>query len=322
MNNILAIGLEKSDSNKFDQHLSDKGLFFIYCTNILEAIGHLETTKIHLVIYQAKTGDKELVEVFNTLEIFLGKNKIPVFLVVGWDEIGTVKKALEIGVENLIFKPFDFQIIEKKIKNQILKRKFINFIDYEPFKIFFENNKVPMIVAKHMRVSFVNQAFLDIVSSDTIDYTGVKLAEMFQFENDPIKYYELKKLDSGLIQFCMINKVLLKGMEKIIVDLLLVKSTSGLILVQLNVLQNNDSLKDTSKFYASRSEKISKNSEKFIKSGLTKRELDVLKLSANGLPIKIIAQELKLSARTVEKHRANIMQKFGVKNMIEVMNHL
>jgi len=322
MINILAIGLEKSDSNQFDQHLSDKGLFFIYCTNLMEGIGHLETTKIHLVIYKGKKGDKELVEVFNTLEIFLEKNKIPVFAMVGWDEIEKVKKALEIGVENLIFKPFNFQIIEKKIKSQILKRKFTNFIDYEPFKIFFENNKVPMIVAKHMRVSIVNQAFLDIVSADTIDYTGVKLAEMFQFENDPMKYYQLKKLDSGLIQFCTINKALLKGMEKIIVDLLLVKSTSGLILIQLNVLQKNDSLKDTHKYYASRSEESSKNSGKFIESSLTKRELEVLKLSTNGLPIKIIAQELKLSARTVEKHRANIMQKFGVKNMIEVMNHL
>lgn len=51
----------------------------------------------------------------------------------------------------------------------------------------------------------------------------------------------------------------------------------------------------------------------------SKREIEVLRLSMEGLPIKIIADKLAISDRTVEKHRANLMEKTGSSNIIEVI---
>lgn len=47
---------------------------------------------------------------------------------------------------------------------------------------------------------------------------------------------------------------------------------------------------------------------------LTKREQQILKLVAGGLPNKNIAARLKLSVRTVEAHRAHLTDKLGIKN--------
>lgn len=47
---------------------------------------------------------------------------------------------------------------------------------------------------------------------------------------------------------------------------------------------------------------------------LTKRELQILKLIAQGLPNKGIAARLKLSIRTVETHRSNLSQKLDIHN--------
>lgn len=47
---------------------------------------------------------------------------------------------------------------------------------------------------------------------------------------------------------------------------------------------------------------------------LTKREREILKLIASGLPNKNIAARLKLSIRTVETHRGNLTKKLGLKN--------
>jgi len=52
--------------------------------------------------------------------------------------------------------------------------------------------------------------------------------------------------------------------------------------------------------------------------GLTQRELEVMKLVADGLPNKEIARNLGISHRTVEVHRARVMQKTGVTNLVEL----
>ena len=54
-------------------------------------------------------------------------------------------------------------------------------------------------------------------------------------------------------------------------------------------------------------------------SSLTHRERDVLRLLAEGLSNKVAAHELGISWRTIEHHRANIMQKMGTRNLCDVV---
>jgi two-component system, NarL family, response regulator NreC len=52
---------------------------------------------------------------------------------------------------------------------------------------------------------------------------------------------------------------------------------------------------------------------------LTLREQEVLKLVANGLSNKLIADDLSISQRTVETHRNNLIKKFDVFNTAELI---
>ncbi len=52
---------------------------------------------------------------------------------------------------------------------------------------------------------------------------------------------------------------------------------------------------------------------------LTRREREVLRLAARGLMNKEIANDLFISVRTVETHRANIMEKLHLKNLAELV---
>lgn len=52
---------------------------------------------------------------------------------------------------------------------------------------------------------------------------------------------------------------------------------------------------------------------------LTKREIEIIKLIADGLTSQQMADKLFISPRTVETHRANLMKKVGVKNAIELV---
>ena len=54
-------------------------------------------------------------------------------------------------------------------------------------------------------------------------------------------------------------------------------------------------------------------------SGLTERELEILRLSAQGLPAAAIAEMLHISPRTVTNHKQNIYSKMGVKSTPEMV---
>jgi two-component system, LuxR family, response regulator DctR len=55
---------------------------------------------------------------------------------------------------------------------------------------------------------------------------------------------------------------------------------------------------------------------------LTDRERDVMKLVIGGLPNKLIADQLDISVRTVEVHRARVFDKMEVKSAVELANLL
>ena len=67
---------------------------------------------------------------------------------------------------------------------------------------------------------------------------------------------------------------------------------------------------------ASRNEIVGK-----LKS-LSDREIDVLNLMLEGLLNKQIADELSISMRTVEVHRARLLEKMGVRNAVELAGAL
>jgi DNA-binding NarL/FixJ family response regulator len=54
---------------------------------------------------------------------------------------------------------------------------------------------------------------------------------------------------------------------------------------------------------------------------LTPRELEVLKLIAEGRPSKEIAAELVISLKTVERHRANMLEKLGMHDRVELTRY-
>ncbi len=54
---------------------------------------------------------------------------------------------------------------------------------------------------------------------------------------------------------------------------------------------------------------------------LTPRELQVVKLIAEGYTSDEIAKELFISRKTVDRHRANLLEKLGMRNVAEVTRY-
>ncbi|MGE4553707.1 MAG: response regulator [Desulfovibrionaceae bacterium] len=54
---------------------------------------------------------------------------------------------------------------------------------------------------------------------------------------------------------------------------------------------------------------------------LTTREQEVMRLLAEGLSTREVADRLYISPKTVENHRANLMKKLGLSNTIDLVRH-
>lgn len=59
-----------------------------------------------------------------------------------------------------------------------------------------------------------------------------------------------------------------------------------------------------------------------LSSTFSPREREVIKLAMSGLQSKQIGRILEISPRTVDKHRANSMQKCNAKNIVELISHI
>jgi DNA-binding NarL/FixJ family response regulator len=54
---------------------------------------------------------------------------------------------------------------------------------------------------------------------------------------------------------------------------------------------------------------------------LTPRELEILKLIAEGHTSEEIAGMLFISKKTVDRHRANVLEKLGMRNRVELTRY-
>jgi DNA-binding NarL/FixJ family response regulator len=64
-----------------------------------------------------------------------------------------------------------------------------------------------------------------------------------------------------------------------------------------------------------------RNDEPLREEPLTARELEVVKLVAEGHTNRDIAQALVISEKTVERHRANILEKLGMRDRVELTRY-
>lgn len=71
--------------------------------------------------------------------------------------------------------------------------------------------------------------------------------------------------------------------------------------------------------YISRARTGDKNGKE--EAGLTKRELEIVELFAEGLSYKEIAERLFISARTVESHKNNIMEKLELRSIVDLVKY-
>ena len=151
-----------------------------------------------------------------------------------------------------------------------------------------------------------------------------------------ILYFDSQKhefLERGLTTLTCISKVIILTAQKNTLDFksILKHGILGIVLIEegLKTLIEGIEKVNLNKMYIS-PEILEYILSDYLKSDylklenevpeITNRQIEIIKLLANGQNSYEIAEELKISIHTVETHRKNIVRRFNVKNSLEMIH--
>ncbi|BBE20872.1 two-component response regulator [Aquipluma nitroreducens] len=283
-------------------------------------------------------------QVYNVLKESSLLDQVPFIFITSNSDLNDIRRGMILGADDYFVKPFKSEeliiTIEKRLRKylklkEIGKREFNTVFRISPNGIFlFDGNAIIN----------VNPALIEMLglNSDQLKY---KTIEDFI---DTVSYLKIEEkinqCSKGILDSFTEN-VFLKTKEKGLLEACLHISvyerfsSYSLMLGLFTPIQDNSDENDgflSGVFGKLKKEKmvVNESFERNLTQVLahpdvkvecrghgffSKREIEVLCLSMEGLPMKQIADKLSISDRTVEKHRANLMEKTNSKNMIEVI---
>ena len=275
-------------------------------------------------------------------------NRIPFIFITGRSEIQDIRLGMELGVDDYIVKPFKNQDLLKSIEVRLEKFEKLLNIGNNNYKALVELSPNGIFIFDGETIFEVNQAFSQMTGLSIEDVRKKSFKEVVDSSTYDIIQSKIVRCSTGVIK-SFDEQIKLVNNGRAICDCRLYVTAcqkyKGFSLL-IGILAPNDANKqfehtDYQKLVHILSEEQipvtrnlakklqhefdfpavkSDNSDNLISNSIfSKREKEVLTLSCKGLPIKIIADELCISDRTVEKHRANLMEKTGSKNIVEVI---
>lgn len=316
---LLIMSSDDDNVVKIREFLLNKGLDVDLINNADEGILKARTWYPDLIICQNQLGDKNGLQVYNDLYPDLTKRSTPFFLYMSEYTKEDVLIGLEMGVDSFIISPFDKSTLNKKVEHHLNRVKRARVIDSEQFKVLFETTPVAKFIAENGRMIRINKALEELTG---ISRNGKQLPvidEFFDFSENETNALNIRKCMNGLKDYCLFNSVPLKSDNTLCFDIQMVYTDyvgKGFFMAEVVPAKGFSENGNAGNTNADVNFQIPLTDNSFQ---LTTREKEVLEWSAQGLPIKQIASILRISERTVEKHRANIMAKTETSSIVEAI---
>lgn len=281
-------------------------------------------------------------QVYNVLKESSLIDQIPFIFISGNSELNDIRFGLDLGADDYFTKPFNVEVLIQSIARRLYRFNKIKEIGKREFKALFQLSPNGIFLFNEHVILDANPALIKILG-----FEGDKLAS-YSIKDiiDPISLRtveeRINRCSKGLLN-SFSEMVYLRSRDKNKTEVKLFvsvyeKFTGYSLMIGLLTLYSRldeegfeaEVLKAFKIKEVVATELLGKQlMDVFKRHNLvlenqsneffSKRETEVLCLSMEGLPTKLIADKLSISDRTVEKHRANLMEKTNSKNIIEVI---
>ena len=283
-------------------------------------------------------------QVYNVLKESSLIDRIPFMFLTGHSELEEIRMGLDLGVDDYFVKPFSNKDLIKSIENRIEKFKKLTEIGRREFKALFQLTPNGIFLFNGSTLFNANPALLKMLELDQNAITTLTINDILdefsiQKITDQIEQCSRSLMDSFTEAITLVSKTGKKIKARI--SFSVYEKYSGYTLM-IGLVTPDEKRNSENEYFISDVLNILKKENIVVSESLGEkltnifrqhhinmktqkndyfsgRENEILCLSMEGLPIKVIADKLQISDRTVEKHRSKMMEKTKASNMIEVI---
>ena len=282
-------------------------------------------------------------QVYNVLKESSLIDQIPFIFVSGNSEAHNIRFGLDLGADDYFVKPFIADVLVHTIAKKLSKFKKLKDIGKREFRALFQLSPNGIFLFDEHVIFDANPALIQILGMEGKSLTSYSIKDVI----DPISYHaieeRIRRCSKGVLTSFSETVLLRYGDQnkievKLFVSVYEKFTDYSLMIVLVTLFKykeevegfESDVLRVLEKENIVVNELLGKQltdifkrqnvvPENQFQGFFSKRETEILGLSMEGLPTKLIADKLSISDRTVEKHRANLMEKTHSKNIIEVI---
>jgi PAS domain S-box-containing protein len=291
-------------------------------------------------------------QVYNILKDSALTSRIPFIFITGKSGLNEIRFGLELGVDDYIVKPFDNNDLLKSVKVRIDKYEKLVSIGKNDYKALVELSPNGIFIFDGETIYETNHAFLQMTGLSEAEVKKITFKDLVGEKKFKSIEGKILKCANGLLNSFQ-EEVKIKtpksNIPKCSLHVTPSQKYNGFTLL-IGLFAPIEQTSDAAKLEYEKLLDILEDEKIDISGNLahklhlafnsqattlsvnqngtpatlapnifSKREQEVLSLSCQGLPIKLIAEKLFISDRTVEKHRASLMEKTGAKNIVEVI---
>jgi len=278
-------------------------------------------------------------QVYNVLKESSLIDQVPFIFISGNSELQDIRFGLDLGADDYFVKPLNAESLVLTIEKKISKFSKLKEVGKHEFKALFQLSPDGIFLFDEQVIFDANPALIQFLGMEGKSLTSYSIENVIDPVSFPAIEERIHRCSKGLLN-SFSETVFLKteDQKKIKVKLFVSvyekfngyslmiglithfgykEETDGFESDVLRVLKKENVFANslTGKQLSEISQKQAEQTQGFF----SRRETEVLCLSMEGLPTKLIADKLSISDRTVEKHRANLMEKTNSKNIIEVI---
>ncbi len=323
---ILLIDSAESGASEFREVLKGLDFQIIDLQNTILATQKVIEESPHIICCNHKLSEFSGFQMFNTLKSTLQKKQIPFLLILPCIDKNSLLMSEELGIDGFILPPFEPEEVNNILTTQLQKKEKRFTLEEKKFKTLCKILPYAIFVTENGKIIEANQKFYELSGIDISAGNTVFITHVFNFNSNKKEELKFIRFINGLTKLSCFNNIpLISSPDKLFHIYFSYIEDSFIPIRMLGTAIPVELKKQASEIIKSlipskqNGKSIIKKSTTFTNDIFTKRETEILMLSATGTPIKHIADRLGISIRTVEKHRSNLIHKSKTNNIMEAV---